>query len=111
MIKCLARWFFVWSFLLPFSVLAMDVYFESRSLQEVLPWLASQMNESVVISPEINDVLTLSIKDASWKDVMEAVAQQPNLRLTWQGRVAILMPVHTKGIEETSVSCQRYNGR
>jgi type II secretory pathway component GspD/PulD (secretin) len=69
----------------------MDVYFESRPLQDVLPWLASQMNESVVISPEINDSLTLSIKDASWKDVMEAVAQQPNLRLEWQGSVAILM--------------------
>jgi type II secretory pathway component GspD/PulD (secretin) len=74
------------------SALAMDVYFESRPLQEVLPWLASQMNESVVISPEIDDLLTLSIKDASWEDVMESIAQQPTLKLEWQGRVAILMP-------------------
>lgn len=74
------------------SVSAMDVYFESRSLQEVLPWLASQMNESVIISPDIQDVLTLSIKNASWKDVMEAIAQQPHLRLEWQGSVAVLMP-------------------
>ena len=71
---------------------AMDVYFESRSLQEVLPWLAAQMNESVVISQEIDDVLTLSIKNASWKEVMEAVAQPAHLRLEWQGSVAVLMP-------------------
>ncbi|WP_421846637.1 type II and III secretion system protein [Marinomonas sp.] len=91
-------------------LLAMDVYFESRSLQEVLPWLASQMNESVVISPEIDDVLTLSIKDASWKDVMEAVAQQPNLRLEWQGDVAVLMPATTSmvgNVESSSAVCQR----
>ena len=77
----------------------MDVYFESRPLQEVLPWLASQMNESVVISPEIDDLLTLSIKDASWKDVMESIAQQPNLKLQWQGRVAILMPNEASSID------------
>lgn len=71
---------------------AMDVYFESRPLQEVLPWLASQMNESVVISPDIEGLLTLSIKDANWKDVMEAVAQQPGIHLEWQGAVAVLMP-------------------
>ncbi|WP_241557010.1 type II and III secretion system protein [Marinomonas hwangdonensis] len=71
---------------------AMDVYFESRSLQEVLPWLASKMNESVIISPEIDTVLTLSIKDASWKGVMEAVAQHPNVKLEWQGKVAVLLP-------------------
>ncbi|ETX09652.1 type II and III secretion system protein [Marinomonas ushuaiensis DSM 15871] len=90
--------------------LAMDVYFESRSLQEVLPWLASQMGESVVISPEIKEELTLSIKDASWKDVMEAVAQQPNIHLEWQGRVAILMPALNAEMNEgisNSFNCQR----
>ena len=111
MIKPLVHWFFVLAFFVPRSVWAMDVYFESRSLQEILPWLASQMNESVVISPEINDVLTLSIKDASWKDVMEAVAKQPHLRLEWQGRVAILMPadiLSTKDAEKASAFCQRF---
>lgn len=91
------------------SAFAMDVYFESRPLQEVLPWLASQMNESVVISPEIDDLLTLSIKDASWKDVMESIAQQPNLKLQWQGRVAILMPNEASSIDAnpSSVVCQK----
>jgi len=92
------------------SSFALDVYFESRSLQEVLPWLASQMNESVVISPEIKEELTLSIKDASWKDVMEAVAQQPNIHLEWQGRVAVLMPAiesAMNGAELSSFHCQR----
>jgi protein transport protein HofQ/type IV pilus assembly protein PilQ len=98
------------SLILPRIALAMDVYFESRSLQEVLPWLASQMNESVVISPEIDDVLTLSIKDASWKDVMEAVAQQPHLQLEWQGRVAILMLAKestSESVESAASVCQR----
>lgn len=100
----------VFFFLGASRVLAMDVYFESRSLQEVLPWLASQMNESVVISPEIDDELTLSIKDASWKDVMEAIAQLPHIQLEWQGHVAVLMPVKTPladSTEPTSVMCQR----
>ncbi|MBJ7538079.1 type II and III secretion system protein [Marinomonas transparens] len=90
--------------LLPRLSQAMDVLFESRSLQEVLPWLAAQMHESLVMSPEIDEVLTLSIKDASWKEVMEAVAQQPNIKLRWQGNVAVLMP-NKKSPEE--VSCQR----
>ncbi|NLQ18544.1 type II and III secretion system protein [Marinomonas sp. M1K-6] len=88
---------------------AMDVYFEARPLQEVLPWLASQMNESVVISPDIDAVLTLSIKDASWREVMEAVAQQPRIRLEWQGDVAILLAeedVISIEAPESSV-CQR----
>lgn len=89
---------------------AMDVYFEDRSLQEVLPWLASQMNESVVISPEIKKKLTLSIRDASWKDVMEAVAQQPDINLKWQGQVAVLMPTLASEMNEAKSNtshCQR----
>ncbi|MBU1294671.1 MAG: type II and III secretion system protein [Gammaproteobacteria bacterium] len=108
--KLRLQWLLVFFLMMPRTLLAMDVYFESRSLQEVLPWLASQMNESVVISPEIDDVLTLSIKDASWKDVMEAIAQPPHIQLEWQGRVAVLMPVKTplaESIERTSVVCQR----
>jgi type II secretory pathway component HofQ len=92
------------------SVNAMDVYFESRSLQEVLPWLAAQMNESVVISQEIDDVLTLSIKNASWKEVMEAVAQPPHLRLEWQGSVAVLMPNTIDEVPESNIAkalCQQ----
>lgn len=84
---------------------AMDVFFESRPIQEVLPWLAAKMNESLIISPEIEDVLTLSIKHASWKDIMRAVAKEPDINLQWQGEVAVLTPKQTKK-QETS-SCQR----
>ena len=111
MTNCVCRWVCFLSLSVSHCVSAMDVYFESRSLQEVLPWLASQMNESVVISPDINDVLTLSIKDASWKEVMEAVAQQPNLRLEWQGRVAVLLSAKTSLLDkaEKAVSeCRRF---
>jgi protein transport protein HofQ/type IV pilus assembly protein PilQ len=108
--KWLIQWLSVLSLIVPSSVLAVDVYFESRPLQEVLPWLASQMNESVVISPEIDDLLTLSIKGASWNDVMEAVAQQSHIQLEWQGRVAVLMPAKAslaENSEYVSATCQR----
>ncbi|MGB7390451.1 type II and III secretion system protein [Marinomonas sp.] len=90
--------------LVPERLLAMDVFFESRSIQEVLPWLASKMQESLVISPDIDDQLTLSIKDASWREVMQAVAQNPSIDLTWQGAVAVLMPALKK---EEKANCQR----
>jgi len=90
--------------LVPQRLLAMDVFFESRSIQEVLPWLASKMQESLVISPDIDDQLTLSIKDASWREVMQAVAQNPSIDLTWQGAVAVLMPALKK---EEKANCQR----
>ncbi|MEL0613906.1 type II and III secretion system protein [Marinomonas arenicola] len=90
--------------LVPQRLFAMDVFFESRSIQEVLPWLASKMQESLVISPDIDDQLTLSIKDASWREVMQAVAQNPSIDLTWQGAVAVLMPALKK---EEKANCQR----
>ncbi|RBP78274.1 type II and III secretion system protein [Marinomonas rhizomae] len=108
--KRLIRWLLILFVIMPRTLLAMDVYFESRPVQEVLPWLASQMNASVVISPDIDNVLTLSIKDASWKDVMEAVAQLPNIQLEWQGQVAVLMLAKTKSVESSTHApseCQR----
>ena len=90
--------------LIPSRLLAMDVLFESRPIQEVLPWLAAKMHKSLVISPEIKTTLTLSIKDASWQDVMEAVGQQPDISLTWQGSVAVLMPTTT---QTSKARCQR----
>ncbi|MEO9653644.1 type II and III secretion system protein [Marinomonas sp.] len=68
----------------------MDVFFESKPLQQVLPWLAVQMQENLVMSPDIDSVQTLSLKDASWEQVMTAVASQGNLDLSWQEGVAIL---------------------
>ncbi len=111
MIKQVKTGVLIWSLSLS-NVFAMDVYFESRSLQEVLPWLASQMNESLILSPDIQEVLTLSIKDASWQDVMAAVAKQPTIHLEWQGDVAVLM--HQNEIAEEPLGgfhpkqCQRY---
>ncbi|MCV2403988.1 type II and III secretion system protein [Marinomonas sp. C2222] len=89
---------------------SMDVYVEARPIQEVLPWLASEMGESLIISPEIQNVLTLTIKDASWEEVIEAVAQQPDIHLEWQGRVAILMPQRVDLVEqvEQKRSCPHY---
>jgi protein transport protein HofQ/type IV pilus assembly protein PilQ len=111
MSKLLINGFIVMLFILPRPLLAMDVYFESKPLQDVLPWLASQMNESVVISSEIQSVLTLSIKNASWRDVMEAVAQQPNIRLEWQGNVAVLISERESAltnVKKTLALCQRF---
>lgn len=101
MIKRLKRLLLTGALFISSTVSAMDVYFEARSLQEILPWLASQMNESVIISPEITDVLTLSIQNASWREVMEAVSLQPNIRLEWQGNVAVLMPDTPTSVENS----------
>lgn len=87
---------------------AMDVFFESRPIQEVLPWLAAKMNKSLVISPKIDDVLTLSIKNATWKDVINAVSKEPDISLQWQNGVAVLMPASTSQVTTASThSCQR----
>ena len=87
---------------------AMDVFFESRPIQEVLPWLAATMNKSLVISPKIDDALTLSIKNATWKDVINAVSKEPDISLQWQNGVAVLMPASTAPATTTSSqSCQR----
>lgn len=95
----------VMMFYSPF-VLAMDVFFEAKPIQEVLPWLAAKMHKSLVLSPEINNSLTLSIEQATWREVMAAVAQQPNIALTWQGDVAVLMPA-SKAQAKAGGECKR----
>ena len=87
--KCRQYWVVVW-LSLPASGFSMDVFFESKPLQQILPWLAVQMQENLVMSPDIDNVQTLSLKGASWEQIMTAVASQGNLDLSWQEGVAVL---------------------
>ncbi|BFM50377.1 type II and III secretion system protein [Marinomonas sp. THO17] len=70
----------------------LDLYIEGKPLQEVVPWIAAQLEESVVISPDLDQRLTLSINDATWHSVLKAIAQQPGIELYWQDGVAVLVP-------------------
>ena len=76
----------------PINAHSMDVFFESKPLQQMLPWLAVQMQESLVMSPDIDSVQTLAMQDASWEQILQAVAKQGDLALSWQGDVAVLKP-------------------
>ncbi|GAB3484266.1 type II and III secretion system protein [Marinomonas epiphytica] len=78
---------FVWS---------MDVHFEGRSVQEVLPWLAAQMGENLVLSSQVQTQLSISLQDASWQEIMAVVGMQPDIDLVWRDGVAVLMPKHKK---------------
>lgn len=70
--------------------LALDVFVRQQPVQQVLPQLAAELGTSVVLDPNIDADVTLSIRDASWEQVLSAVAQQLQLSLHWQDKIAIL---------------------
>ncbi|SBT15984.1 Type IV pilus biogenesis and competence protein PilQ precursor [Marinomonas gallaica] len=72
------------------TVQALDVFVRQQSLQQVLPQLAAELGTSVVIDPNIDADITLSIRDANWQQILSAVAQQLTLSLSWQDEIAIL---------------------
>ena len=80
---------------------ALDVFVRQQPLQQVLPQLAAKLNSSVVIDPEIDGDITVSIRDATWEQVLSAVAQQRQLSLQWQDTIAILTPRIEPSITET----------
>ncbi|WP_417551757.1 type II and III secretion system protein [Marinomonas fungiae] len=71
-------------------VFALDVFVRQQPVQQILPQLAAELGTSVVLDPKIDDDVTLSIRDASWKQVLSAVSQQLGLDLHWQDKIAIL---------------------
>ncbi len=71
-------------------VFALDVFVRQQPVQQILPQLAAELGTSVVLDPKIDDDVTLSIRDASWEQVLSAVSQQLGLDLHWQDEIAIL---------------------
>lgn len=74
------------------QVLAMDVQVKDKSIQDFLPWLAAQTDNSLILSPNIDANLSLSLRNVGWRELMESVAQQHQLSLTWLEDTARLMP-------------------
>ena len=89
----------------PYST-GLDLYIENKPLQEVVPWIAAQLEESVVISPELDQPLTLSISNATWQAVLEAIGQQPGIGLRWQEGVAVLVPEMEAQADIPLTDCQ-----
>ena len=88
------------SFTLSDLVFALDVFIRQQPLQQVLPQLATQLNSSVVIDPDIDGDISLSIRDATWEQVLSAVALQHQLTLQWQDDIAVLMPMSPSSMED-----------
>ena len=88
---------------------ALDVFVRQQPLQQVLPQLAAQLGASVVIDPTIEGDISLSIRDATWEQVLSSVAQQRQLALQWQDNIGILN-TRTTSLDSVSepneVDCQ-----
>lgn len=73
-------------------VLALDVFTQNQPVREILPQLAAELGTSVIIDEQVNERVTLSIRNAEWPHILAAVAQQLQLDLLWQEDIAILVP-------------------
>ena len=79
-------------FALTQPLMAMDVQVQDKSIQDFLPWLAAQTDNSLILSPDIKANLSLSLRNVEWKELMEAIATQHQLRLIWSDHTATLLP-------------------
>lgn len=71
---------------------AMDVQVKDKNIQDFLPWLAAETGNSLMLSPAIQSNLSLSLTGVDWHELMQAIATQHKLDLTWSENTAILMP-------------------
>lgn len=74
------------------SSFAIDVFVRNQPIQQVLPQLAAELGTSVMLDQSLDANITLSIRDASWPSILQAVAQQLHLELVWQDGIALLLP-------------------
>ncbi|TDO95561.1 type II and III secretion system protein [Marinomonas balearica] len=85
------------------SARAMDVMIDRQPVNLILPEIATQMNESIVIHPDIEGMLSFSIQNASWFSVVSAAAQQLGVDLVWQDNIALLMPKIEEQQDKSSI--------
>ena len=71
---------------------AMNLQVRDKDIQEYLPWLAAQTGNSLVLSPEIEARISLSLQNSSWQELLTLLADKHQLILTWSGETAVLMP-------------------
>jgi len=72
--------------------MAMEIKVKDRNIQDFLPWLATETGNSVILSPDIQARISLSLKDIDWNDLVALIAKQHNLELSWLDDTAMLMP-------------------
>ncbi|SBS29699.1 Type IV pilus biogenesis and competence protein PilQ precursor [Marinomonas aquimarina] len=92
---------------------ALDVFVRQQPVQQVLPQLAAELGTSVVLDPLIDADVTLSIREATWEQVLSAVAQQLQLSLHWQDQIAILSqaPALSQTADDTTTGKEHCNDR
>lgn len=72
------------------DALALDLQVTDKAIVDFLPWLAEESGHSLILSPEVNQHVTISAKDMSWRDLVAAIAHQSQLSLQWQGETALI---------------------
>ena len=82
---------------------AMDVQVKDKDIQDFLPWLAAQTDNSLILNPAINANLSLSLRNVNWRDLMGFIAAQHELTLTWAEETAVLMPKKAKSLDSKPV--------
>ncbi|WCN10852.1 type II and III secretion system protein [Marinomonas mediterranea] len=98
-------WARVWTCVLlaSSSASAMDIMIDRQPVHAILPEIATQMGASIVIHPEIEGLLSLSIIDATWDVVVSSAALQLGVDLIWQDNIALLLPKREKPVGEKAV--------
>ena len=106
--KCLLCLLSFITFCLSFQLFAMDVQVQDKSIQDFLPWLAAQTDNSLILSPDIEANLSLSLRNVGWRELMESVALQHELTLSWSDETATLMPANENRlpIQKVKKNCE-----
>lgn len=78
----------VWSM----QVWSIDVFVRDQPVQQVLPQLAAELGQSIIFDDDLAANVTLAIRDASWPQILDAVAMQLGLTVKWQNGIALLLP-------------------
>ena len=70
----------------------LDVFVRNQPVGEVLPQLAAELGESILLQEGIDAKVTLAIRDADWPQILDAIAMQLDLEVAWQEDIALLVP-------------------
>lgn len=92
------------------SLSAMTLQVKDKDIQDYLPWLAAETGNSLVLSPEIQAKISLSLQETSWENLLTLLANEHDLSLSWMENTAILMPKkNTTEVEKTVCPLQHWS--
>ena len=69
------------------TVFALDVQINDREINEVLPWLANEAGERLVMSTDISGRLSLVLYDTSWREFLQIVSEKQGLEFMLSTKV------------------------